>query len=137
MSYLVDTNVLSEYRKGTKADRGVRSWFELTQDDAIFVSVLTLGELRRGAELKRRRDPAAGRAIDEWLARLTLLFGDRIVDVDRDVSDAWGRLGAARPVPAVDGLLAATALTHELTLVTRNTDDFDGLGLELLNPFGN
>lgn len=135
MSYLVDTHVLSEYRKGAKADRGIRSWFELTQDDALFISVLTLGELRRGAGLTRRSDPAAGRALDEWLARLVLLFGDRVVDVDRDVSDAWGRIAAARPVPAIDGLLAATALTRALTLVTRNTDAFDGLGLELLNPF--
>lgn len=136
MSFLLDTNVLSELRKGAKADRGVRSWFELTQSTDIFLSVVTLGEIRRGIELKRRRDAVSARRIEEWAHRLMSQFADRVLPVDLEIADRWGHVSAVRPVDGGDGLLAATALVYELTLVTRNTDDFKGLGVELHNPFG-
>lgn len=136
MSFLVDTNVLSELRRGTKADRGVRSWFELTHSHELFLSVVTLGELRRGIELKRRTNAATARAIEAWAAGLVTQFSEQLLMIDRAVADRWGHLSSTRPVDVSDGLIAATAAVHGLTLVTRNTDDFEGLGVELLNPFG-
>lgn len=135
MKYLVDTNVLSEVRKAERADGGVRRWFESVQDDELFVSVLVLGEIRRGVELKRRKDPRAAQHLEAWLEQLTRDFGERLLPVDARVADAWGRMQGTRPLPAIDGLLAATAQANRLTLVTRNTDDFAALRIQVLNPF--
>ena len=135
MTFLLDTNVVSEIRKRERADRGVRRWFEATAEDSLFLSVLVLGEVRRGVELKRRRDPRAAQHLEAWLSSLEASFSDRLLLVDAAVSDAWGRLNVARPLPVVDGLLAATAIVHGLTLVTRNTDDFARVRVPLLNPF--
>ncbi|MEN9581711.1 MAG: hypothetical protein RJA70_4720 [Pseudomonadota bacterium] len=135
MSYLLDTNALSELRKGERANPGVLSWFAQVSDEELFTSVLVLGELRRGIESLRRRDSVAATSLDQWLARLTEQFADRLLPVDRDTALRWGRLNVPDPVPTVDGLLAATALVHELTLVTRNTRDVERTGVALINPF--
>lgn len=135
MKVLVDTNVLSELRKGPRADRGVRQWFEATADDDLFTSVLVLGEIRRGVELVRRRDPSGAAALEQWLLRMSETFGDRVLAVDAPVADRWGALNVPDPVPTVDGLLAATALVHDMTLVTRNVKDIARTGAPALNPF--
>lgn len=135
MTFLLDTNVLSEVRKRDRADLGVQHWFQATAEDALFLSVLVLGEIRQGIEQKRRRDPQAAHHLEVWLEGLETTFGDRLLSVDAAVADAWGRLNALRPLPVADGLLAATALVHGLTLVTRNTNDFARTSVSLLNPF--
>lgn len=135
MSFLLDTNVLSEYRKGKRADRGVQSWFEGVPSTELYLSAIVLGEVRQGIERVRRRDPRSAVHLERWLSRLQDTFSDRILPIDAAVADAWGRLNAVDPLPAVDGLLAATALVHELTIVTRNTEDFSRAHVSLLNPF--
>lgn len=134
MTWLVDTNVLSELRKGERADPGIRSWFATVADDDLFTSVLVVGELRRGVELLRRRDAIAAAALEQWLGRLAGSFSSRILPVDGAVADRWGRLGVPDPVPTVDGLLAATALVHDLVLVTRNVRDIVRTGARVLDP---
>ena len=136
MRYLLATNVLTELRKGTRSHPLVRQWFEGAQDEAIFTSVLVLGELRCGVESVRRRDPLAAVALEQWLARLVEQFAERIVAVDTRAAHRWGMLCVPTPIPTVDGLLAATALEHGMTLVTRNTRDVDSTGVATLNPFG-
>lgn len=135
MRSLIDTNVLSELRKGQRGDPGVRSWFEATADDDLFTSVLVLGEIRRGIELVRRRDEAAALAIEQWLRRLAASFQDRILGVDIAIAQRWGALNVPDPVPTIDGLLAATALEHDLVLVTRNTRDVAATGVQSFDPF--
>lgn len=134
MTWLVDTNVLSELRKGERADAGVREWFAGALDEDLFTSVLVLGEVRRGIESLRRRDAAAALALEQWLERLTAGFADRILQIDATVADRWGSLNVPDPVPVVDGLLAATALVHDMVLVTRNTRDVERTGVRLLDP---
>jgi toxin FitB len=135
VSWLLDTNVLSELRKGTRADPGVRAWFEKADGTELFTSVLVLGEVRRGIEQVRRRDSRAALALEQWLLRLTETFGARVLPVDAAVADRWGALNVPDPVPTVDGLLAATALVHELTLVTRNLRDVERTGVRAVDPF--
>ncbi len=135
MSYLLDTNVLSELRKGTRANSRVVAWFEAVADEEIFLSVLVLGELRQGVERVRRRDPAAAARLERWLHMLTASHTDQLLPVDERVADLWGRLSVPDPLPAVDGLLAATALVYDLTLVTRNVRDVEATGAKVLNPF--
>jgi len=134
--YLIDTNVLSELRKGPRAHPSVRRWFEAVEDEAVFTSVLVLGELRRGVESIRRRDPVAAAALEQWLARLREQFADRVLPIDAATAERWGRLNVPDPVPTVDGLLAATALEHGMTLVTRNARDVERTGVPTSNPFG-
>lgn len=135
MSYLLDTNVLSEPRR-KKPDAGVIEWFAERPASTLYLSVLTLGELRKGVaslEDERRRT-----ALLDWLeTELPAFFAGRVLPIDGEVADRWGRILAAagRPVPAIDSLLAATALHHGLTLVTRNVRDVAGLGLEIINPW--
>lgn len=135
MSYLLDTNVLSEaVRK--QPDPKVRDWLERTPDDLLYVSVLTLGELRKGIEMTA--DPVRRERLRQWLeSDVPDWFGDRILPVDGGVADRWGRMCAAigRPLPAIDSLLAATALRHDLRLVTRNVRDFEAPGLVVVNPW--
>jgi hypothetical protein len=135
LSYLLDTNVISELRKGERADPSVSTWFAGLADDEIFLSVLTIGEIRRGVENVRRRDPGSAAALESWLSRLNEAHSDRIVPVDRAVAEEWGRMGVPDPLPVIDGLLAATAKALGLTFVTRNVADVEGTGVELLNPF--
>ena len=135
MSYLLDTNVLSELRKGKRANPRVVAWFEGVADKEVFISVLVLGELRQGVERVRRRDPAAAARLERWLDALATGYADRALPVDDRIADLWGRLSVPDPLPAVDGLLAATALVHNLTLVTRNVRDVEATGAEVFNPF--
>lgn len=135
MSFLVDTNVLSELRKGPRANARVLSWFRSVDDAALHLSVLVIGELRQGVERLRRRDPPAAAKLDRWLHELIERHADRTLPVDAAVADRWGRLNVPDPIPAVDGLLAATALVHSLTLVTRNVRDVRRTGVRHLDPF--
>jgi predicted nucleic acid-binding protein len=135
VSYLVDTNVLSEWRKGARANAGVVSWFEEVADDEIHISVLTVGELRCGINKIERRDASTARVLDGWLRGIVEGFHERLVPIDQAVAVEWGRMNAARSLPVVDGLLAATAKVHGLTLVTRNTKDVAPTGIHCLNPF--
>ncbi|HVR01644.1 MAG TPA: type II toxin-antitoxin system VapC family toxin [Polyangia bacterium] len=135
MSFLVDTHVITEIRKGARADQRVLRWLKETDDDDLRLSVLVLGELRQGVERLRARDGASALRLDHWLGGLAERYKGRILPVDEPVAQLWGRLNVPDPLPAVDGLLAATALIHDLTLVTRNTRDVARTGARLLNPF--
>lgn len=134
MSWLLDTNVVSEIRKGNRGDLGVARWAAGRQDDA-WLSVLTVGEIRRGIELKRRRDEVTARHLEIWLQGLLGSFESRILPIDDRVAEVWGRLNVPDPRPVVDTLLAATAIVHGLTLVTRNVNDVAGTGAKVFNPF--
>ena len=139
MSYLIDTNVISELVLA-KPDAAVLDWFANAPDEALFLSVLTLGEIRKGVgKLTSPEDTACRERLRLWLEHdLRDWFGSRILPIGPDVADHWGRLlaQAGLPVPAIDSLLAATALHHDLRLVTRNARDFDYAGLEVINPWG-
>lgn len=135
MSFLVDTNVISELRKGSRCDRSVTSWFEALHPEEIFLSVLSLGELRRGVEIIRRRNPAAAETLEEWLDSLVRDHGDRILPIDLEVASEWGRLKVSDPLPVIDALLAATAKVYGLILATRNTRNVERTGVECVNPF--
>jgi predicted nucleic acid-binding protein len=135
VSYLVDTNVLSELRRKAP-DAGVLEWFAKRPPVTLYLSVLTLGEIRKVVE--GVADTLRRQALTDWLETdLPLFFTGRILPVDTAVTDRWGRMvaTAGRPLPAIDSLLAATALTHSLTLVTRNTKDFAGLPVQIFNPW--
>jgi len=134
MSYLLDTNVISEARKPT-GDANVKAWFAATSSSQLFLSVLVLGEIRQGIERLRRRDRTQAQLLDAWLAMLRERYGDRLLPITDEIADEWGRLNVPDPLPAVDGLLAATARVHSLTLVTRNVADVERTGVRLLNPF--
>lgn len=137
MSYLLDTNVVSELVR-PQPSRRVLTWFETVPDDALHLSVSTLGEIRKGVEQlrqSRRRE-----RLRVWLEQdLTDWFGSRLLPIDTAVADRWERLlaEAGRPLAAIDSLLAATALHHELRLVTRKVADFDFPGLNVINPWKN
>ena len=136
MSFLIDTNVISEIRKGNRCDPGVATWWAEVAEDDLWLSALVLGEIRKGVELARRRDPQKAAALEAWLGEVVAGFADRVLPVDAAVADEWGRMNAIRPVPVIDALLAATAKANGLTLVTRNEADVAGIGVEVLNPFG-
>lgn len=135
MNYLLDTNIISEVRKGERCDRNVAAWYDSIDDVDIYLSVLVLGEIRRGVERVRPNDPAQARALEKWLTTVVESFADRILPVDQAVADEWGRMGAKRPVSTVDALLAATAKIHGMTLATRNVSDVADLGASFVNPF--
>jgi predicted nucleic acid-binding protein len=135
VTWLVDTNIISEVRKGPRCHPGVAAWWAAVEDRDLFLSVLTLGEIRRGIEAIRHRDPAKAATLERWLRDVSEAFGARIIGVDLAVAEAWGRMSVARSVPVIDALLAATAQVHDLVLVTRNTADVSGLGVRTLNPF--
>ena len=135
MSFLIDTNIISELRKGARCDRHVADWFSSVADDDLFLSALVLAEIRRGIELIRPRDSSKADALERWLREVEVAFAGRVLEIDNAVSDRWGRMSAIRPVPVIDGLLAATAMANGLTLVTRNDRDVAGLGATVLNPF--
>ena len=135
MSLLLDTNVVSELRKGERANPRVRAWLESVADAELHLSVLVIGELRRGIERVRAKDATRATALERWLHRLTREHADRILPVDRRVAEQWGRFSAQRNDSPVDVLMAATALVHELVLVTRNTRHVQWTGVPCLNPF--
>jgi hypothetical protein len=135
VNVLIDTNVISEVRKGERCDPNVARWYDSIADDSLYLSVLVLGEVRKGIERARPKEPARARALEKWLAAVRVAFAGRILPVDDAVAGEWGRMSAGRPVPVIDGLLAATAKAHGLTLATRNTADVADLGAKVVNPF--
>jgi toxin FitB len=134
LQYLLDTNILSETRK-KQANERVMSFLSSAEPSALFISVLSLGELRKGVALKIRSDADAAKRLGTWVDGLEFSFGERILDVDAAIVRQWGELSAQRSRPVVDTLLAATALVHKLTLVTRNISDVHDLGVKLLDPW--
>ncbi|OYY74444.1 MAG: VapC toxin family PIN domain ribonuclease [Gammaproteobacteria bacterium 28-57-27] len=137
MSYLIDTNVISELRRKSP-DSGVVDWFSVRPSSALYLSVLSLGEIRKGVE--GVTDEARRLALLDWLETdVPRFFTGRLLDIDAAVADRWGRLQAMakRPLPSIDSLLAATALEHDLILVTRNVRDFAGLPVQIVNPWSN
>lgn len=135
MAYLVDTNVVSELRKGARCQVNVAAWFEAVDDEDLFLSVLVVGELQRGADRIRRRDAISADALDRWLGNLTHRFSERILPITLPIARLWGSFGVPDPVPTVDGLLAATAVHHGLVLATRNAKDVARTGAQVVNPF--
>jgi len=136
--YLVDTNVISEARKKSKANTGVRAFFKQAIEDEtrIFISVVTVGELRRGVEsIRYRGDVRQANQLEKWLEDLMAEYQDHILDINQDIAQLWGRLRASHPENALDKQIAATALIYELTVVTRNYKDFVKTGVRVLNPF--
>jgi toxin FitB len=135
MAFLLDTNILSELRKASRCARPVRNWYEAVPLEDIFLSVLVFGEIRRGIENIRRRDAASAGALEKWSRGLRQEHADRILPVNLEICERWGGLSVLYPIPAADGLLAATALHHDLTVATRNTRDFQRCGVDFINPF--
>lgn len=135
MNYLIDTNIISEIRKGPRCNDRVASWYAAVKDTELYLSVLVIGEVRKGIESARRRDSDKAQTLEKWLEQVKSAFGDRILPIDDSVGDEWGRMSTIRSIPVVDALLAATAKIHGMTLVTRNAKDVADLGAMVLNPF--
>ena len=135
MAWLLDTNVLSEMRKGGAADDKVRAWAAGTLKDRHFISVLSIGEIRKGIEILRRKSPARCPAFERWLTQLQTDYDSAILPISEEVAERWGHLTAARTLPVLDGLIAATASAYGLTVVTRNSKDFATSGVKTINPF--
>lgn len=133
--FLIDTNIISEVRKAERCDPNVATWYTGVNDDDLYLSVLVTGEIRKGIELSRSREPQKSESLHRWLQLLEQDFGERILPVNLAVANEWGRLSALRKVPVIDGLLAATARVFDLVLVTRNINDVTGLDVKILNPF--
>lgn len=134
MSYLLDTNIVSELRKRSP-NPGVTAWFHTVQPSELYLSCLTIGEIRLGIEKLRRKDELQAQAIDRWLTGLRTLYRDRIVAIDANAAEVWGQINAAGTLPIIDSLLAATALAADWTVVTRNVADFTPSGVRVLNPW--
>ena len=134
MSYLLGTNVISELRKRQPNER-VAAWYDTVTAPELFISALTIGEIRLGVERLRRKDRTQAERLEQWLYGLQATYEDHIVSVDADVADEWARLNVPDPLPTVDSLLAASAKARGWTLVTRNTADFARCGVRLLDPF--
>jgi predicted nucleic acid-binding protein len=134
VEYLLDTNVLSETRR-KKADERVMAFLAGAQPLALYINVLTLGELRKGVALKRRTDPQTATRLAGWVDGLEFSFADRILGIDTATARLWGDWSAERPRPVIDTLLAASATAHDLTLVTRNTSDVQDLPVKVLDPW--
>ena len=135
VKYLLDTNVISEERKKARMSPVFRAWRDGVDDQELCLSVLVIGEVRRGIEALRRRDQLQAAALDGWFQNLQVMYAPRILPVGVQVADLWGRLQVPNPLPEVDGLLAATAIVHGLTLVTRNFKGVQATGCQCLNPF--
>jgi len=134
MTLLLDTSVVSELRK-RQPDRNVLAWYATVRSADLFLSVLTIGEIRLGIERLRRKDPAQAYTIEQWLRGLHAGYRDHLINVDAAVAEEWGRMNALDPLPVIDGLLAASAKIRGWTLVTRNVNDLRSSGVSLLNPF--
>lgn len=136
MRYLLDTNIVSEFRKGLRCDPAVAAWEKaelIPQGGAI--SVITIGEIRKGIELIALRDPHQSARLESWLRGLYQRFDKRILPISAEIAEEWGRLNAKRPLPAMDSLLGATATVHALIFATRNTRDLRDAGVSVVNPF--
>ena len=135
MNFILDTNIVSEARKGSRADAGVRRWLDAVDTENLYLSVLVVGEVRQGIEGLRRRDPVQAGHLETWLLGLRRRYADRILSVDQEIAEEWGRMNAPDPVSTRDSLMAATAKVRGMTFVTRNVADVEGTGARLLNPF--
>ena len=136
MTYLLDTNILSETRK-RQAATGVTDWIAATPPELLHVSVLTLGEIEHGiVRIRGRGDHEQAVGLERWLREVELGFADRILPITLPVASAWGRQQHSQPLPVIDGLIAATAKVNGLTVVTRNAKDFERSGVQVVNPFG-
>jgi predicted nucleic acid-binding protein len=136
--FLVDTDVISEARKGDQGNAGVREFFSNASRNniALFLSAITIGELRQGVEnIRHRGDSAQAARLERWLDRLTVDYADAILPFDQETAQIWGRLRAPHPENPLDKQIAATALIHDLTVVTRNTDHYEPTGVKIVNPF--
>jgi predicted nucleic acid-binding protein len=136
--FLVDTDVLSELRKGAKANPGVRAFFSAADRDGsgLYLSVVTLGELRQGVErIRHRGDGAQAARLEQWLQQVSADYAEAILPIDQDVAEVWGRLRVPNPENPLDKQIAATALIHDLVVVTRNTAHYAATGAKLLDPF--
>ena len=134
MKYLLDTNVLSEARR-PRGDEGVKRWISSAPAADLYLSVLVVGKIRRGIERLKRRDPEGAEVYEAWLGTVLSDYADRILPVNAEIADEWGRMSVPDPVPVVDGLMAATAKVRGMTFVTRNTADVERTGVRVLNPF--
>lgn len=130
--YLLDTNVVSEARRGNGE---AIAWLRSVDPSTLYLSVITLGDVMRGIALKRKSDPRAAAHLEEWLRKLRHDHGGRILPITDQIAVEWGRIAAQRPRGDVDGLIAATALVHDLIVVTRNIGDFDDTGVSVINPW--
>jgi toxin FitB len=135
LKFLLDTNIISEIRKRDRAHPNVADWVARTPVKDIGTSVVVLAEIRRGIELRRRHDAEQAASLDRWFAQMRTRLGDRVLPIDEPIAEAWARLSVPDPLPIIDGLLAATAKVHGLTLVTRNTADVMRTGATVLDPF--
>lgn len=135
MSYLIDTNVISELLKRSP-DARVLAWYDGVASDELFISVLTIGEIRQGIERLRRKDPARASRLQDWLCGLLVTYSDHVVGVDAKTAEEWGRINVPDPLPVIDGLLAASAKVRGWTLVTRDTAKLGRTGVALVDPFG-
>lgn len=135
MSFLLDTNVLSEVRKGARANGPLMSWWKDVDPQDLYISVMVPGEMHRGIQKLMKSNPSGARELSDWLASVVEAFEGRILPVDLKTAEIWGRLTTRRTLPVIDALLAATALNHDFTLVTRNTRDIHDTGVRYLNPF--
>lgn len=135
MTFLVDTNVISELRKGTRADTSVRGWISQVDEDELFLSVLVVGEIRKGIERARDRDRAVAQALETWLRQITTDYSERVLPITTEIAETWGRFNVPDPLPVIDSLLAATAHVHGLTVATRNVSDIARTGVPVVNPF--
>ena len=134
MNFLLDTNVISELRR-QRPDPQVMSWLKRADPTTLWVSVLSLGEIAKGAAKCAMRDRAQAVVYFQWLYTVRSEYADRTIAVDTEISEAWGQLAAKRPLPVVDGLLAATALVRAMTFVTRDTRDVADTGVRTVNPW--
>ena len=135
MKYLVDTNVISEVRKGPRCDKSVSAWWTSVAPESIFLSVLTIGEIRKGVENIRRRDARSASTLETWLLQIISHYRDQILPIELDIVEEWGWMSVPNQMPVIDGLMAATAKVRGLTLATRNTADMERAGVSLLNPW--
>jgi predicted nucleic acid-binding protein len=135
MAHLLDTNVVSELRKGARCHDAVLDWFSALDDEDLFLSVLVVGEIERGIERVRKRDPKSATRLRRWLSSLSTQFENRVLPVTLPIARIWGKMGTPNPIPTVDGLLAATAHVHGLVLATRNVTHVESLDIEWVNPF--
>lgn len=134
--YLVDTNVISEARKGAKANRGVQRFFQTIAPEDLYLSAQTIGEIRRGLEnIRHRGDLPQTKKLEKWLDLVVSDYADKILTFDDECAQVWGRLMSPHPEHPIDKQIAAIALLHDMAVVTRNVDDFRGTGVEIVNPF--